>query len=385
MSTNFSIKAIIRTDKVLKNGKHPICLQIIINSNKKRISIGESIDLKDWDKKSGIALGKGYSFLNSKLNKEKSDLEKYCNQTVLAGIPLTFTLIDNFLEKIENNNFYTVFDYIVGLKSGLSKDTLYKYETLRKRLKAFKRNILVSDVDLAFIKNFDNYLRNLNIGDGGIYNHHKCMKCIINEAVEHKKFNIDNPYKNKKSVKVKSPDHKEIFLEEEEVIKIKEYRPTSKILKTTKDMFLLSCYTGLRYSDLFSLKIADLDWENKIISKKMLKTKHTIDIPLNRQIRGLLVRYIINDKKPDDKIFPEIDNQVGNRALKEIAKACKITKNVTFHVGRHTFASFLINNKNISLSLVSKLLGHRRIANTMVYANSNIKNLRNVMDVNRYG
>lgn len=385
MSTNFSIKAIIRTDKVLKNGKHPICLQIIINSNKKRISIGESVNLKDWDKKNGIAIGKGYSFLNSKLNKEKSDLEKFCNQTVLAGIPLTFTLIDNFLEKIENNNFYTVFDFIVGLKSKLSKDTLYKYETLRKRLKGFKTNILVSDVDLAFIKNFDNYLRNLNIGDGGIYNHHKCMKCIINEAVEHKKFNIDNPYKSKKSVKVKSPDHREVFLEEEEVIKIKEYSPTSKILKTTKDMFLLSCYTGLRYSDLFSLQISDLDWESKIISKKMLKTKHTIDIPLNRQIKGLLVRYITNDKKPDDKIFPEIDNQVGNRALKEIAKACKINKNLTFHVGRHTFASFLINNKNISLSLVSKLLGHRRIANTMVYANSNIKNLRNVMDVNRYG
>ncbi|KPE50114.1 tyrosine-type recombinase/integrase [Chryseobacterium sp. MYb264] len=385
MSDKFSIKAVLRTDKILKNGKHPISIQIIINSNKKRISIGESIDLKDWDKKNGLAIGKGYKDLNSKLINERSGLDKYLRNANLAGIPLTFRLVDDYFKKTDNNNFFTVFDFIVDLKSELSKDTLYKYETLRKRLKGFKSTILVSDVDLAFITKFDNYLKKLNIGEGGIYNHHKCLKCIINEAVEHKKFNIDNPYKNKKSVKVKSPNHREVFLEEDEVLKIKQYRPTSKTLKVVKDMFLLSCFTGLRYSDLFSLKISDLDWERKIISKQMLKTKHTIDIPLNSQIRGLLVRYIIGDKKPDDKVFPEVDNQVGNRLLKEIARESKITKNLTFHVGRHTFASFLINDKNVSLSLVSKLLGHRRIANTMVYANSNIKNLRKVMDVNRYG
>lgn len=341
--------------------------------------------MKDWDKSSGLAIGKGYKDLNSKIMTERVGLEKYLRKASFAGFPLTFRIVDDYFKKTDNNNFFTVFDFIVDLKSELSKDTLYKYETLRKRLKGCKSTILVSDVDLAFITKFDNYLKKLNIGEGGIYNHHKCLKCIINEAVEHKKFNIDNPYKNKKSVKVKSPQHREIFLEEDEVLKIKQYRPTSKTLKVVKDMFLLSCFTGLRYSDLFSLKISDLDWERKIISKQMLKTKHIIDIPLNSQIRGLLVRYIIGNKKPDDKVFPEVDNQVGNRLLKDIARECKITKNLTFHVGRHTFASFLINDKNVSLSLVSKLLGHRRIANTMVYANSNIKNLRKVMDVNRFG
>jgi integrase len=242
--------------------------------------------LKDWDKKNGLAMGKGYKDLNSKLINERSGLDKYLRNANLAGIPLTFRLVDDYFKKTDNNNFYTVFDFIVDLKSGLSKDTLYKYETLRKRLKGFKSTILVSDVDLAFITKFDNYLKKLDIGEGGIYNHHKCLKCIINEAIEHKKFTIDNPYKSKKSIKVKSPNHREVFLEEDEVLKIKKYRPTSKTLKVVKDMFLLSCYTGLRYSDLFSLKISDLDWERKIISKQMLKTKHTIDIPLNSQIRA---------------------------------------------------------------------------------------------------
>ncbi|WP_445223261.1 tyrosine-type recombinase/integrase [Chryseobacterium sp. MYb328] len=68
-----------------------------------------------------------------------------------------------------------------------------------------------------------------------------------------------------------------------------------------------------------------------------------------------------------------------------MAEECNIDKEISFHVGRHTFASYLVNNKNVSLPLVSKLLGHRRIANTMIYTNSNVKNLRSVMDVSRYG
>ena len=385
MVNNFSVKPIMRTDKILKNGNSPIYLQLIINSSKKTITLNESINPKDWDKKNGLAVGKGYSFLNAKIRKEKSDLEKFCHQTELAGVPLSFSLIDNFLKGIDNNDFYAVFDEVLTMKkTDLSEDTIYKYETLRKRLKGFKPKLFASDIDLNFIKKFDNYLKKLNIGKGGEYNHHKCLKCIINEAVEYKLFNGDNPYKSKKSVKVKSPDHREVFLDEREVLKILEFKPTSATMKATKYMFLLSCCTGLRYGDLYSLKISDVDWENKIISKTMLKTKHIVDIPLNRQIKALLVRYMIQ-KKPTDKVFPEISNQVGNRNLKKIAEACKINKDLNFHVGRHTFASHLVNNKNISLPLISKLLGHRRIANTMIYTNSNVKNLRSVMDVSRYG
>ncbi|SIT13523.1 Site-specific recombinase XerD [Chryseobacterium ureilyticum] len=382
----FSVKAILRTDKILKNGNSPIYLQVIINSVKKTFTLNENVVPKDWDKKNEEAKGKGYKLLNDKISKEKFELERFLRENDLAGIPLSFTLVDNFLKGTNNNDFYAVFDEVLEMKKGegLAEDTVYKYETLRKRLKNFKAKLFTSDIDSVFITKFNNYLKKLEIGEGGLYNHHKCLKCIINEAIEYKKFKGDNPYKSKKSLKVKSPDHKTVFLEEEEVLKILKFKTTSATMKATKYMFLLSCCTGLRYGDLYSLKISDIDWKNKIISKKMLKTKHIVDIPLNKQIRALLVRFMIQ-KKPSDKVFPEVSNQVGNRILKKIAEECKIDKEISFHVGRHTFASYLVNNKNVSLPLVSKLLGHRRIANTMIYTNSNVKNLRNVMDVSRYG
>lgn len=384
MKSNFSVKAILRADKVLKDGKSPIFIQVIISSEKKIYSLGESVEKKFWDKKSGLAVGKGFGTLNSIINKRTSDLIAHCNQAIMGGVPLSFSIIDNFIKGNQNNNFFKVFDEVLELKRpDICDDTYYKYQILRIRLKNFKSKIFVSEIDLSLIKKFDNYLKKLDIGDGGVYNHHKCLKCIINEANRFKKAKIETPYGAGLFV-IKSLKHKTIFLDEDEVILFKKYESSNILHRTVKDMFLLSCYLGLRYSDLFSLKKSDIDWENGIISKTMLKTKHKVDIPLNKQLRSLLARHMVN-KKSNDKIFMEVSNQVGNRNLKEIAKACNITKKISFHVGRHTFASYLVNNKNISLPLVSKLLGHVNISNTLIYTNSHIGNLKNVMNSVHYG
>ena len=378
MKSNYSVKVVLRRDKKLVNGNCPLYMQIIIDSSHKRISLGESIDPKYWDKKNGLAIGKGFSILNTKLNKKKSDLETFCNQSIIGGLPITFSLIEDYLKGNVNRDFYKVFDNMLSIKTPyLNEDTIYQYNTLKIRLKDFKPKLFISDIDLNFITKFDGYLKKLKIGLGGEYNHHKCLKCIINTAINHKKM-VDNPYKLFKIVTLK---HKTTFLDESEVVLLKTYRGENKVVR---DMFLLACYTGLRYGDLFSLKVSDIDTKNQIISKEMLKTKHDIDVPLCKQALGLVVQYMIK-KNPNGKLFPEISNQIGNRALKEIAEKCEIDKNISFHVGRHTFASFLVNDNNVSLPLVSKLLGHKKIATTMIYTNSNINNLKNVMNNFRYG
>ncbi|MBP1165789.1 hypothetical protein JOE44_002673 [Chryseobacterium sp. PvR013] len=71
-----------------------------MNSNKKRISIGESIDLKDWNKKNGLAIGKGDKDLNSKLINERSGLDKYLRNANLPRVPLTFRLVDDYFKKL---------------------------------------------------------------------------------------------------------------------------------------------------------------------------------------------------------------------------------------------------------------------------------------------
>lgn len=379
------VKAIIRTDKAdKKRGECPICIQIRMNGDKKRISIGEKIHPSNWDTDSGRAKSRGFAILNKIIDKRKNDLEEFCTDTLLAGQQLSFSDIDKFLSGSKNGNFYDVFDSIMEIKKPkICADTEYKYSTLRSRLKSFQPRISTSNIDVSFITRFDNFLKSQKIGDGGIYNHHKCLKCIINEANRYKKAKIETPYGSDLFV-IKTPKHKTIFLDEDEVVKFRNYRSTNILVNTVRDMFLLSCYSGLRYSDLFSLKVSDIDFNKGVISKMMLKTKHNIDIPINDQIRDLLIKYIKN-KKGSDKVFREVSNQVGNSTLKTIAIELKINKNISFHVGRHTFASFLVNNCNISLPLVSKLLGHVNISNTLIYTNSNINNLKHVMNSVHFG
>lgn len=71
---------------------------------------------------------------------------------------------------------------------------------------------------------------------------------------------------------------------------------------------------------------------------------------------------------PDDKILPVLSNQKMNAYLKEIGDVCGITKNLTFHLARHTFATTVTLSKGIPIETVSKMLGHTNIQTTQIYA-----------------
>lgn len=113
--------------------------------------------------------GKGYGTLNSLLKKDMSDMEEYFNQTLLSGGIVNFQLIDKFLKRNEDFDFHKVLSKVIKLykNSNYSEDTIYKYETLQKRLKSFRSKVFVSDLTHSFIQNFDNYLKKIKIGAGG--------------------------------------------------------------------------------------------------------------------------------------------------------------------------------------------------------------------------
>ena len=67
-------------------------------------------------------------------------------------------------------------------------------------------------------------------------------------------------------------------------------------------------------------------------------------------------------------LFPIITNEKLNFYLKEVAEACGIKKNLTFHMARHTFATTVTLTNGVPIETVSKLLGHTKIATTQIYA-----------------
>ena len=125
-------------------------------------------------------------------------------------------------------------------------------------------------------------------------------------------------------------------------------------------VFLFSCFTGLRYGDLRSLDASEIfDWK---IRKQMHKTGEAVYIPIPVQARLLLPNPLMSGR-----VFHVVDNSTFNRTLRKAAKKLGHYKHVHCHLARHTFATTCITI-GIPLPATSKLLGHRNLDTTLIYA-----------------
>ena len=104
-----------------------------------------------------------------------------------------------------------------------------------------------------------------------------------------------------------------------------------------------------------------------ITSRK--KNDNPVKIPLLPKPLALIDQYKMNvEAIVNNTIFPAISNQKMNAYLKEVATLAKITKNLTFHMGRHTFATTVALSNGMPIETISKLLGHTKLTTTQIYA-----------------
>lgn len=125
--------------------------------------------------------------------------------------------------------------------------------------------------------------------------------------------------------------------------------------------FLFSCFTGLRLSDVRELKWSDI--RNDVIFLRQRKTGEFVQVPIGKNAQKFL--------RPNDseKVFADFPTceEWHNRKIREWARAAGLTKRISFHVSRHTFATLTLSN-GADLFTVSKLLGHTKITTTQIYA-----------------
>lgn len=137
--------------------------------------------------------------------------------------------------------------------------------------------------------------------------------------------------------------------------------------RDTKAAFMFSCFTGLRFSDIVTLKWWDIHkTDNGLeIVKKMVKTQNDVCVPISNVALRWMPKQ--GDAKDDDLVFNVPSFPWVEKCVKDIAKAAEITKNVTFHTARHTFATMQLTLGG-DIYTISKLLGHTDIKTTQIYA-----------------
>lgn len=373
MKFNYSVKTILRKDKKTKLGLYPLYLQVIINSTPVKLPIREYIKLNEWDKPKNRCKGKGFSYLNNRLEKQEQEIKDFVNQQIAIGKLVTIDMIKRFYNKEDFLDFYGFYKTFTERKfENLTIGSQYHYTLLCKKMKEFKPVLRLDNIDLNFIEEFDYYLTvTKKTGLGGTANNHKKLKAILGSAYRLKLIE-SNPYQD---FKIKAPAPRTVFLTTKEISELEKldlnHRPE---IELTRDKFLFACYTGLRFSDMNFLK-----WQNTkngIIDIQMIKTKSPVKVPLTKKAKKLLCKYA--KKKTNEFIFKEVSNQKINYGLKKIGVLLGFEKRLTYHVARHTFGSLLAQN-NVSPFYIMKLMGHKNISQTASYVNANTKMLRETM------
>ncbi|OYU80451.1 MAG: hypothetical protein CFE23_09345 [Flavobacterium sp. BFFFF1] len=367
MIQNFTVKAILRKDKIRKDGTCPINFRVTINKKSLKISSGEFIKEVEWNNKAGLVKGSKSSHLNSVLENEISRIKDFLREQRSIGTYLNLEIVKAFLKTNDRDDFYEYYDNFCELRFlEIEEGTQRHYNLTRKRLKEFKSKITFREINIDFIEKFDYFLRKkLNTGIEGVFSRHKNLKTILSQAKK-RKIIKDNPYED---FKLKRGVSKYGYLTDEELETIQnlDFRdvPNGAGLELSRDMFLFACYCGLRCSDISNLAKENILQDK--ISIIMKKTKSLVEVPLTKKAEILLKKYTIASS---EKIFPFRTNQCLNRDLKTIAEMCKIDKVITFHMARHSFATIMANY-GVNVFLIMKLLGHKDIRMTQIYVNPN--------------
>ncbi|GAB2993783.1 site-specific integrase [Cyclobacterium sediminis] len=371
-----SVLCRIRSDRPNKNGLAPVYLQVIINSKRTTIPLGVSWDLDFFDRKSGLFLERKRNDqealdYNMLVKKEVSKINEIFMYYRHSDFELT---IEQFLKEFARygakKNFLDWAELEIEERFSLNKIALQTRKNSLSNLKnirKWKSEIKFSDIDYTFLENLQAWLKNvqgykLNTV-GAIL---KTVKVYVRAAHEAGiAVNIDSVAK----FSLPSGKSRVVFLTVEEMERLNRYYESDEIKPSEKRVlrqFLFSCKTGLRFSDIERVTWREI--EGDVLDFEPYKTRN-----IEKRVRILLVDdafdLIENEK---GKLFNTMAMQPTNRVLKDIALKCRIRKNLTTHVARHTFATDFLRRGG-KVQNLQDLLGHSKITTTMIYGHTEEK------------
>ena len=267
----------------------------------------------------------------------------------------------------EHNEEYT---QRIGINR--SVNTVYQYKhTYRFVADFLEKKYKVSDIpfkalDEHFMEAFELYLRiDLNFQPGTSIGHVQRLKHIAQIAVNRCIVPF-SPFRDFSPVK---PKQKQMYLTREELDRLMNTTFDTPNRNFTRDMFLFSVFTGICYCDMRNLTEKNVTRDsdgNLWIETRRQKT----GTPENVRLLDIAVRIIEKYRGMDSggKLFPMLTKESMNIHLKKMAVQCGITRNLSFHMARHSFASQICLSQGVPIETVSKAMGHKNISTTQRYA-----------------
>jgi len=271
--------------------------------------------------------------------------------------------IDEYNAAIPKRDFVSFFGWMLenSVKENVGSGTYGRHKAVLEKIKAWKPEILFHEMDEELLKCFTRHL--------AVSLKNKSTTVNSNLAVVKKYVSLAE--KNKipmaigaSDIKIGSTSGGKINLKAEEVKRLREFYFSQFINDSQRIIlgyFLFSCFTGLRLGDIKDLNRKDILKDSFLFVAN--KTKRWKSFEKELKITTKLQKIILHEPK---LFVLKFTGEYMNRELKLMAKFLHITKNISMHVGRHTFATNYLRAGG-TVEKLQNLLGHSKITETMGY------------------
>ena len=345
-----------RKKRLNKRGMALVQVEAYLNRKKMYFSTKIYLKPEQWDaKRKMVKNHPNANVLNRMLYENIAAIEQTELGLWQQGKSISLDLLKNSIDKPLSNgrSFLTFFKEEIA-NSSLKESTRQNHLSTLELLQEFKKEVQFTDLTFEFVSSFDNYLQSKGYHLNTIAKHMKHLKRYVNVAINKDYMDVQK-YAFRK-YKIKSVEGRHSHLSPEELHKLEDLQLGGKYakLQKTKDSFLFCCYAGLRYSDFTNLT--------------SVKTGIEVRLPLYLLFEGKGIHILQRYKDDLNRFFKLKDNSNINKELNILGKLAEIDKRISFHTARHTNATLLIYS-GANITTVQKLLGHKSVKTTQVYAN----------------
>jgi len=351
-----------RRHKATSERKAPVELRVYFGKhNEKVIRTGVELFPVQWDNM--VVNCPEADKLNKKLRNFKKRHEDVLSLMKVDGAEINLDNFNSYLGTNKNEMPDSFIDFMyneignANIRDTTKRQHYVAYEALERfgKIKSF------ANLTPKSLQEFDNFLRrdNPKRTQVTIHGYHKRIKPYVIKAYKLGYIEF-NPYLRFTDVRGSSKERHP--LSQNELDELQSLILTDKLDKT-RDLFVFACYTGLAYADLESFNYEKEVVESngmKFIDGHRFKTGTEFYTPILPPAMKVLEKYHLK--------LPRISNQKYNDYLHVIEAYLGLNKPLTSHVARHTFATTVALAHDVPIESVSKMLGHKDIKTTQIYA-----------------
>lgn len=372
MRSTFNILFYINRSKLKTDGTTAILCRITIDGSKVVMSTGESISPQDWNVKRQETSDKK---LNQRLQSFREKIEQGYNTLLLQFGSVSAELLKNHLQGVGSNPTTLLALSREELSIVQSTRALNTYQSCRcyhRQLELFveskgEEDIPITTLTMEFFDDYRIHLKRKGYALSTTKQTLFWLSRLMYRAVSQQTIRY-NPFEDAKYERV---ERKIRCLGKMDVARILAMPLQNKEAEFVRRIFLFSVFTGLAFADVSKLRYCDIETNSagvRYIRQYRKKTDVESITPLHPIAEQILSLFPSKDKKEDNPIFETSLSriQIGTH-LKAIGLACGIRQPLSFHVGRHSFGT-LILEAGVPIESIAKMMGHASIASTQIYA-----------------